>query len=1408
MVRPDSVPHAHPTDCIVGHTPAIDALRAQIRHLAAFDTVGSAFVPTLLLQGDTGTGKGLVARVIHDSGPRAQGPFIDVNCAAIPETLLEVELFGFEAGTFTDAKRAKPGLVESALHGTLFLDEIDTLPLLLQAKLLSAIDEKRVRRLGAVGSRQLDVKFIAATQTDLSTRVAEGRFRPDLYHRLAVVILGIPPLRERGEDILILAQHFLRQYAAAHGLLPKQLSRDAEVWLRGYGWSGNVRELSHLMERVTLLSTQVVVNASTLEQLCLPRPLLAVRSGAPLVRDDTDPVDEPARLRRALGQTGGNVVQAARLLGISRGALRYWMRRYGIGRPRWQALTQPPGSQEQVAVEPCEADRSRSTSVASLALGAAWEQKPVVVLALDVAWPEAMDGTISCVEPWTLARRWQQTLTETAQGCGGRLVQSSLASLTAVFGMPQTLEQMPQRAVQTALAIRHWLAEDRAADDRQPGPEVRMAIHLGQVLVDGQASDPTAHLLPLGETLSLPVRLLGHATPGDILLSPQVGRLVEGWFELHEREGPAGTSLSDSIRAYAVVGLGPRCSPLAVYGKRPLHRFVGRERELAALGDLLAQVAQSRGQVVGIVGEPGVGKSRLCYELTQSHRPQPWLILASSLVAYGKDTPYLPVIDLLKAYFQLDARDEQQTIRDKVLTKLRMLDEGLVPALSALLTFLDVPVDDPQWQALDPPQRRQRTLDACKRLWLRESQVQPLFLVVENLHWVDTETQAFLDSLVDSLPPARILLLVNYRPEYHHGWGSKTYYTQLRLDPLSPECANELLRVLLGEDTSLAPLKQLLIARTEGNPFFLEESVRTLVETGVLIGVPGAYRVGPALPTMQVPATVQAVLEARIDRLPPEAKHLLQTAAVLGMEVSLLLLQAIAEAPEERLERSLAQLQTAEFLYETRLFPARVFIFKHALTHEVAYGSLGQARRRMLHARIVEAIEAFSPDCLAEEVERLAHHALQGMVWDKALTYGRQAGEKAMELSAYSEAVGYFEQALSTLPHLSEQRDTRVPALDLRLALHPALYPSGDHGRLLAYLCEAEALAAALNDTRRLGHVSSFLAQHFYLMGAHDQAIAAAQRALALATASGDGVLRARAYFMLGRAYEAQGDYRQAIDCIRQTAAAIKWAQRHERFGHFVLPAVTSRAWLAVCHAELGRFAEGRALGAEGLRIAEEVDHPVSCMFAAWGLGLLTLRQGDLPRALPLLERAIGLGHEAGLPAYLPQTAAALGGAYTLSGRAADAVPLLTQALEQNTATGRGDFQAFCLLALGETHLQAGHLEEPHTLAKRALALAHAHQERGNETYALRLLGDIAARHDLPEAAQAEAHYRQALTLAEELGMHPLQAHCLLDLGTLYAITSQQEQACAELSTAIALYRAMDMTFWLPQAEAALAQAL
>jgi tetratricopeptide (TPR) repeat protein len=360
--------------------------------------------------------------------------------------------------------------------------------------------------------------------------------------------------------------------------------------------------------------------------------------------------------------------------------------------------------------------------------------------------------------------------------------------------------------------------------------------------------------------------------------------------------------------------------------------------------------------------------------------------------------------------------------------------------------------------------------------------------------------------------------------------------------------------------------------------------------------------------------------------------------------------------------------------------------------------------------------------------------------------------------------------------------------------------------RYLAMLREAEALAEAINDPHRLGQVSVFLTNQLRLMSAHDQAIAAAQRALALATAGGDGAVHAMANQYLGFTYHDRGAYRRAIDCLGQTVVALDELGHRERFGAVFLPAVLSRVGLAWCHAELGTFAEGRALGAEGLRIAEAITHPPSLMMASWGIGLLALRQGNLSRALPLLERAVGICQDADIPHYFPWVSAALGAAYTLAERVADAVSLLTQAMEQSAATENVSFQALCRLPLSEAQLLAGRLEEAHALAEHALALAREHQERGNQVYALHLLGAIAARRGPSEVELAEAHYRQALALADELGMRPLMAHCHHSLGKLHATTVQHEQARAALSAAIELYRAMDMTFWLPQAEAALAR--
>ena len=982
--------------------------------------------------------------------------------------------------------------------------------------------------------------------------------------------------------------------------------------------------------------------------------------------------------------------------------------------------------------------------------------------------------------------------------------------IMALFGAPIAHEDHALRACYAALAMQAAMCPYTDEVRRTRGLELRMRVGLnaGEVVVRAIGNDLHMDYSAVGETTHLAARMEQLAPPGSIRLTPATLRLVEGLVQVNALGPVPVKGLVEPVEVFELTGASGVRRRLQAAAARGLTRFVGRDQELVAMQQTLEQASAGHGQVVALVGEAGVGKSRLVYECVHSHRTQGWRVLESASVSYGKATPYFPVIDLLRRYGHVDDGDDLRTIRAKVTGQVLTLDAALQDTVPALLALLDALPEDSPFLQLDPPQRRQRTLEACKRVLLRESQVQPLLLVFEDLHWIDTETQALLDSLVESLPTARLLFLVNYRPEYQHGWGSKTYYTQLRLDPLPPVSADAFLYALLGDDPSLAPLKQLLIERTGGNPFFLEESVRTLVETGVLVGEPGAYRLVQALPTIQVPATVHAVLAARIDRLPPEEKHLLQTAAVIGTEVPLPLLQAIAELPEAAVHHGLTHLQAAEFLYETRLFPEQAYTFKHALTHEVAYGSLLLERRRVLHTRIVEALERLSPDRLAEQVERLAHHALRGEVWDKALAYFRQAGEKAMARSARSEAVGYFEQGLGALAHLPEQRDTLEQAIDLRLALRNALAPSGDSGRVLAYLREAEALAAALDDPRRLGQVSAFLANYFYVMGAHDQAIAAGQRALALATAKGEVALQAVANYFLGFVYWLQGDYHRAIDCLRQTVASIEVARRHERFGLPHLPAVLSRATLATCYAELGIFAEGISYGEEGRRIAEEVahDHPGSLMVASWGVGLLTLRQGDLPRALPQLERAMGICQDIAFPNWLPWIATALGTAYTLSGRVADAVPLLTQAMEQSIATARVGYQALCSFSLGEAQMLAGPLEEAQALAERALTHAYEHQERGHQAYALRLLGEIAARHAPPEAVQAEAHYQQALALAEELGMRPLVAHCHHGLGRLYGQTGRGAQAHAALSAAIELYRAMDMTFWLPQAEAALAE--
>jgi class 3 adenylate cyclase/tetratricopeptide (TPR) repeat protein len=978
--------------------------------------------------------------------------------------------------------------------------------------------------------------------------------------------------------------------------------------------------------------------------------------------------------------------------------------------------------------------------------------------------------------------------------------------IMALFGAPIAYEDHAVRACYAALRMQESVTRYGDAMQRSHGVpvQIRIGLNSGEVVVRAIGNDLHMDYTAVGQTTHLAARMEQMAKPGSVLITAETLRLAEGCIQVKPLGPVPVKGLVAPVEVCELVGATPAQTRLQAFAARSLTRFVGRQHELEALCQALEWAGAGHGQVVAIIGEPGVGKTRLVYEFTRSHRTHGWLVLASSSVSYGRATTYLPVRDLLKVYFGIEAHDDERKIREKTTGKLLTLDAALESTLPAFLALLDVSVEDRVWQALDPPQRRQRMFDAVKRLLLWESQVQPLLLVVENLHWIDAETQAVLDSLVENLPTTRMLLLVNYRPEYQHGWGSKAYYTQLRLDPLPPASAEDLLQALLGDDPSLAPLTRLLIARTEGNPFFLEESVRALVETGVLVGQPGAYRLVQAMPTIQVPATIQAVLAARIDRLPPEDKRLLQTAAVIGTEVPFALLQAIAEVPEEVLQRGLAHLQAAEFLYETRLFPERAFTFKHALTHEVAYGGLLHERRRALHARIVEALEGLAGDRVAEQVERLAHHAVLGERWNKALTYCQQAGSKALHRSAPQEARACFEQALSALQHVPATRDTLDHAITLRIRLRHALFHLGEFRRLLAHLRDAERLAETLDDPRRLGEICTYLVNIHTVLGEPQQAVAASQRALTIATHLRDRALESATSVYLGEAYVALGDYRRAINCAMQNVTSLQTDLGRPRVD--MMLSLFSRSWLMWSYAQLGEFTTGFTLGEEAFRLAAVLDLP-HCFFQAhYFTAWLYLCRGEVNRALPLLERNFALCQDAGISSTFPWTASALGYAYALGGRVAEALPLLEQSVQQGASMSFMFKQAMRVAWLSEALLRAGRTEEAIQHAIHAFELSRTHQEHGHEAWILRLMGDIAAQRQPPEVEEAAVHYRQALALAADLGMRPLQAHCHHGLGILYAHIGRREQARPELSTAMALYRALEMTFWLPQAEAALAQ--
>jgi transcriptional regulator with AAA-type ATPase domain/tetratricopeptide (TPR) repeat protein len=1232
---------------LLGECPAMAELQHKVERLLK-NYSGSAPLPSVFIEGETGTGKTALAKAMHKASARP-GRFLQVNCSEINGGLAESQLFGHDRGAFTGAFETKQGFFQQAHKGTLFLDEIGTMEPGLQPKLLTTVENKTVRRLGGSRDEAIDVWVIAATNANVSIAIREGHLRSDLYQRLAGIFLRLPPLRDRGDDIVLLAEHFIERVCRENQFVLKRLSDDARSALLAYEWPGNVRELENVIERGVRFSDTEVITERALE---LRSAASSVAEPGPLPVKPDSAESERQRLLRLWEETNRNLSRMSKKLDIPRNTLRYRLQQLGILRDRPVPALTPRKTTPSQPPAPAPADKS------------ALQPRRLGLLRVGLSAPL---GDASA--PFT---EWIDNVTAKIEAFGGYVMDAGGAHLIGAFGL-EPVEDAPGRAAHTATALQR--AAERA---RAEGEEIHMtlAVDVRRVPVGFAGDEPRLDEGAKREAWDRLEALAFQAEIDTAVASEAAATFLDRRFELT----PVGRPSAALRRTYRIVG---HTRPGLGFGRR-VATFVGRQSDVELLRGHLDAVVPGQGRAVGIVGEAGIGKSRLLSEFRKSLSAEEVIWLEGACFSHAAAMPYVPVLAILRAICGIGEADTSATIAARLRHRLESLDMSVEESGPYLFQLFGLREGTERLTRLtSEPIRlseaiRLRTLEVLRQMFLEASARRPVVIAVEDVHWVDKASEEMLDSMVTS--GARVLLLSTYRPGFTPPrWIGRSFATQLALSALSRADSRTLLHSL--EEGIPEPLALMILETAEGNPFFLEEIYRAVEEQGR----PGTLSA--------VPENVAAVLLARIERLDPGPKSVLQAAAVLGREFTWHLLEGVWRG-EGSLEAHIALLAELEFLYQRPGGRTRTYVFKHSLTQQVADESLSSEARRELHVAAGRALESLFAGRLEEVYDRLAYHYSRTEEAAKAVEYLTGLARKAARSDAHEEAMHAWKDALQHVERLPPDiRDRR--RLEILLVLASSLLPLG---RI------AEVSALLVPERERLERLREpALAARYYFMLARmsmlgNQALVAdnARRAILEAEHCGDTATMGGAYGVLvlacvlsGRALEGIENGKRAIALLEKTEN--RWSLSYTYWA------------LGLCQSQLGRFQEALEAEQRSLEIAQVIGDAALEVSATWAIGITRSALGEWDEGIDLCRHAVDVARDV---LYRALATAFLGFAYTEKGEAAPAIIALQQAIPLAQRFGLRTYEGWFTAFLAEAHRLNHNLEGAERQAQSALAIA------------------------------------------------------------------------------------------------------